>query len=90
MGGLVSKNVPLRMDTTPHSSAPTPSAPTAPTIKLEQFLKLVGAVQTGGHAKLLIQDGEVSVNGSVETRRGRKLVTGDRVSLWGDTFEVNL
>ncbi len=60
------------------------------TIKLDQFLKLVGVVQTGGEAKLLIQAGEVKVNGAVETRRGRKLVPGDRVSTVGETFTVQL
>lgn len=58
------------------------------TIKLDQFLKVVGMVQSGGQAKLLIQAGEVKVNGSVETRRGRKLVLGDRVSTMGNTFTV--
>ena len=59
-------------------------------IKLDQFLKQMQAVSTGGQAKLMIQDGEVSVNGSLETRRGRKLVTGDRVELEGQTWVVNL
>jgi len=59
-------------------------------IKLDQFLKLVGAAQTGGEAKLLIQAGEVRVNGAIETRRGRKLVEGDRISLMGETFTVQL
>ena len=59
-------------------------------IKLDQFLKWKGAVQTGGEAKLLIQDGHVSVNGDIETRRGRKLVEGDRVELLGRTFTVRL
>lgn len=59
------------------------------TIKLDQFLKLMGVVQTGGQAKMLIQDGQVKVNGSVETRRGKKLVEGDRVSAMGATFTVN-
>ncbi len=58
------------------------------TIKLDQFLKVVGIAQTGGQAKLLIQAGEVKVNGTVETRRGRKLALGDRVSTMGDTFKV--
>jgi ribosome-associated protein len=58
------------------------------TIKLDQYLKVVGAVQTGGEAKLLIQSGEVKVNGKVEIRRGRKLVHGDRVSLYGELFVV--
>lgn len=60
------------------------------TIKLDQFLKWVGAVQTGGEAKLLIQEGEVRVNGAIETQRGRKLVSGDRVILNGKTYRVEL
>jgi len=57
-------------------------------IKLDQFLKFQGLAQTGGQAKLLIQAGEVRVNGAVETRRGRKLVKGDRVTTLGETIEV--
>lgn len=57
-------------------------------IKLDQFIKWVGAVQTGGEAKLLIQDGRVKVNGKVELQRGRKLVEGDRVLLLGEVFVV--
>lgn len=64
----------------------SPDAPV--TIKLDQFLKLTGAVDTGGQAKLLIQGGEVQVNGEVETRRGRKLRPGDVVELDGESFEV--
>jgi len=60
------------------------------TIKLDQFLKMVGVAQTGGQAKLLIQAGEVKVNGMLETRRGRKLVPGDRVSVMGETLNVAL
>ncbi|MEN9204282.1 MAG: RNA-binding S4 domain-containing protein [Thermostichales cyanobacterium DRC_bins_46] len=52
-------------------------------IRLDQFLKRVGLVGTGGQAKLLIQSGEVQVNGTLETRRGRKLYPGDRVC-WGE------
>lgn len=58
------------------------------TIKLDQFLKWVGIVQTGGEAKLLIQDGRVRVNGKVETRRGRKVAEGDRISVLGETYVV--
>jgi ribosome-associated protein len=61
-----------------------------PTIKLDQFLKYVGCVQTGGQAKILIQYGDVEVNGTVETRRGRKLVAGDRVSVNEENFIVEL
>ena len=46
-------------------------------IKLDSFLKLCDAVQTGGHAKMVIQDGEVKVNGEVCTQRGKKLRKGD-------------
>ncbi|ARV63043.1 RNA-binding protein [Nostocales cyanobacterium HT-58-2] len=60
------------------------------TIKLDQFLKLVGVAPTGGQAKLLIQGGDVKVNGAIETRRGRKLVLGDKVMIGGQTFEVEL
>lgn len=58
------------------------------TIKLDQFLKLVGVASTGGQAKILIQAGEVLVNDQVETRRGRKLVPSDRVTAMGDTWQV--
>ncbi|MGB8702730.1 MAG: RNA-binding S4 domain-containing protein [Thermosynechococcaceae cyanobacterium] len=57
-------------------------------MKLDQFLKFQGVVTTGGQAKLLIQDGFVLVNGQPETRRGRKLVAGDRVTAMGQTYTV--
>lgn len=60
------------------------------TIKLGQFLKLMGIAPTGGQAKLMIQGGDVQVNNLVETRRGRKLVRGDLVTVEGKTIEVNL
>ncbi len=53
--------------------------PFAFAMKLDQFLKWHGVVATGGEAKYVIISGLVSVNGSVETRRGRKLDPGDRV-----------
>ena len=57
-------------------------------IKLQDFLKFCGAVQTGGEAKLLIQDGAVSVNGEICTMRGKKLHGGETVSLDGKTWQV--
>lgn len=59
-------------------------------ITLGQALKLSGIVGTGGEAKLLIQDGEVLVNGETETRRGRKLYTGDVVEVaeLGEQLEI--
>jgi ribosome-associated protein len=58
------------------------------TIKLDQFLKLMCVVQTGGEAKMLIQNGDVRVNGEVEVRRGRKLVLGDRIKVFGEDYVV--
>jgi ribosome-associated protein len=57
-------------------------------IKLDQFLKYMDAVPSGGQAKVLIQSGEVMVNQRMETRRGRKLVHGDRVTLYDRTYVV--
>ena len=59
-------------------------------IKLDQFLKWQGIAQTGGEAKIIIQQGGVEVNGEEEKRRGRKLVTGDRVTIDGKTYQVQL
>ncbi|WP_019508245.1 RNA-binding S4 domain-containing protein [Pleurocapsa sp. PCC 7319] len=59
-------------------------------IKLDQFLKLQGITQTGGEAKIIIREGQVEVNGKEEIRRGRKLVTGDRVAVAGKTHRVDL
>lgn len=46
-------------------------------IRLDAFLKMNDAVQSGGHAKIVIQEGEVKVNGEVCTMRGKKLRKGD-------------
>ena len=59
-----------------------------PTIQLDQFMKLQGMVGTGGQAKLVIQGGEVLVNGTVETRRKKKLKDGDEVTFNGETLVV--
>ena len=57
-------------------------------IKLDSFLKAVAAVSSGGEAKILIQDGQVKVNNEIESRRGRKLRQGDRVTLGRSEFLV--
>ena len=57
-------------------------------IRLGQALKLAGLVSSGIEAKVLIADGEVSVNGETETRRGRKRRDGDTVLFRGETFTV--
>ena len=58
-------------------------------IKLDSFLKLAGACMTGGEAKLLIQEGAVSVNGAVCTMRGKKIHAGDVVRI-GDDVELTV
>lgn len=65
-----------------------PSQPAADSLRLDHFLKLAGGAETGGQAKLLIQNGDVQVNGQVETRRRRKLVAGDVVAVGGRQFRV--
>ncbi|MBO5131112.1 MAG: S4 domain-containing protein YaaA [Romboutsia sp.] len=57
-------------------------------IKLDQFLKLVDVASTGGHAKFLIQEGLVKVNGEVETRRGKKLRSNDVVEVEGNKIKI--
>lgn len=59
-------------------------------IQLDQFLKLKNIVASGGEAKHLIREGVILVNGELETRRGRKLRTGDRVEFEGQHFIVSL
>lgn len=57
-------------------------------IKLESFLKLCNAVESGGMAKNFIQDGLVQVNGEICTMRGKKLRDGDRVDFENVTYQV--
>lgn len=58
-------------------------------IKLGQALKLAGLVSSGIEAKIVIQDGEVKVNGETDTRRGRKLYTGDTFEYNGQQVMIN-
>jgi ribosome-associated protein len=58
------------------------------TIRLGQFLKLAGLTDAGGDAKVLIALGEVTVNGAVETRRGRQLGPGDIVTVGPERVRV--
>ena len=57
-------------------------------IRLDSAMKLADMVVTGGHAKSVIQDGEVKVNGEVCTMRGKKLRVGDKVTFDGQGFEI--
>lgn len=64
------------------------TSPSSEPLCLDQFLKLQGAVSTGGEAKLLIQSGDVKLNGQIETRRRKKLQIGDVVEIAGRKFPV--
>lgn len=57
-------------------------------IKLGQALKLVNMVSSGVEAKIVIQNGEVMVNGEIDTRRGKKLYDGDTFTFQGETVKV--
>ena len=57
-------------------------------IKLGQALKAAGLVESGVDAKMVIQDGLVKVNGSVELQRGKKLVHGDIVEFDGEQIKI--
>ena len=59
-------------------------------IELYKILKLEGLAPTGGVAKLMIDDGAVTVNSVVETRRRRKIVSGDIIKLQGERLLVQL
>lgn len=57
-------------------------------IRLDSALKLASLVSTGGHAKIVIQEGEVTVNGEVCTMRGKKLRAGDTFCFEGSSFTI--
>ena len=57
-------------------------------IRLDSAMKLGDLVVTGGHAKIVIQEGEVLVNGQVCTMRGKKLHKGDKVEFDGLGIEI--
>jgi ribosome-associated protein len=69
-------------------SEPADSKPL--TIRLDQFLQLAQIAGTGGQAKQLIQQGNVSVNGEIETRRRRQLHVGDQVAIGDELLEVEM
>jgi len=58
------------------------------TIRLGQLLKLAGLADSGSEARALVQDGAVTVNGEIDTRRGRQLRRGDLVAVGGESVRV--
>ena len=59
-------------------------------VELYKILKFEGLTTTGGEAKLLIGDGQVTVNGDVETRRRRKMLSGDIIGFRGEQILLTL
>ena len=59
-------------------------------IRLDSVLKLSGAVDTGGQAKFVIQDGQVKVNGEVCTMRGKKMRNGDTAEYNDFKYRINV
>jgi len=57
-------------------------------IELIQLLKVLGIAQTGGHAKFIVEDGEVLRNGIVELRKRAKLIPGDEITI--DSIQIKL
>jgi ribosome-associated protein len=71
-------------------NTPTPVTIKKEPIRLSQFLKLANLVQDGVEAKIRILDGEVLVNGELETRRGRKLFAGDSIAMGDVLLKVTM
>ena len=57
-------------------------------IRLDAFLRLCDAVQSGGHAKIVIQDGEIKLKGEVCVQRGKKLQVGDKDEFENIIYEI--
>jgi ribosome-associated protein len=80
-------NQPLSPKNTPESLMRTIQLTKEPA-ELYKILKFEGLVNTGGAAKLVISDGQVIVNGEVETRKRRKIVAGDTIEFGGEQIAV--
>ena len=57
-------------------------------IKLDSALKYAGVAENGAHAKEMILEGSVKVNGEIELRRGKKLYKGDKFKIFDEEFEI--
>jgi ribosome-associated protein len=76
--------------TQPKSSAPRDVIVREVPIELCQFIKFGGLADSGGAAKQLVAEGSVRVNDTVETRKRKQLLAGDRVTVAGETIVVRL
>ena len=59
-------------------------------IKLESAMKLANCIESGGMAKTVIQEGQVTVNGEVCTMRGKKLYPGDKFCFEGQEYLISI
>ena len=59
-------------------------------VELFKILKFEGIADSGGQAKAMIEDGQIVVNGVVETRKRKKMVSGDTIECLGAQFELKL
>ena len=57
-------------------------------VELYKILKFEGLTDSGGMAKQMIADGQVSVNGEIETRKRKKIIAGDKIVFSGQSIEV--
>ncbi|MDF2503222.1 MULTISPECIES: S4 domain-containing protein YaaA [Clostridium] len=57
-------------------------------IKLDSFLKWAGIASQGSEAKFFIKNGDVKVNGTIETQRGKKLSKGDLIEFNGNQYKI--
>ncbi len=80
--------MPMPPTTPPSWPTPTPFPLRGDHITLDALLKATGLAGSGGHAKILIADGAVQVDGTPELRRGRKLRGGEEVRVDGQAFRI--
>jgi ribosome-associated protein len=59
-------------------------------VELYKLLKFEGLVSSGGEAKMIIGDGLVTLNGAIETRKRKKIVSGDVIEFAGEAFRIQL
>lgn len=76
-------------DSDPNAAPGRPGEPAPQMMRLDDVLKRSGIVGTGGQAKMWIQDGQVLVNGQVETRRRKQLFLGDVVETMGESVTLD-
>jgi ribosome-associated protein len=63
---------------------------TSQPVELYKILKFEGLVASGGEAKFVIADGQVTVNGAVETRKRKKIISGDSIVFGNETLQIQL